>query len=105
MIPARTGHPFWMYEEMMETPAALEMVLNPDDAAREQRAGVGARIASARRVYLTGCGTAHHAAMVGAAFLRDFTNGQVDARAVQAFELAHYERPGVGPEDVLLVLR
>ncbi|MGZ3679907.1 MAG: SIS domain-containing protein [Ktedonobacterales bacterium] len=104
MIPARTGHPFWMYEEMMATPAALDMVLNPDDAAREQRAAVGARIATARRVYLTGCGTAHHAAMVGAAFLRDFTNGQVDARAVQAFELAHYERPGVGPEDVLLVL-
>ncbi len=104
MIPTRPAHPFWMYEEMMATPAALTRVLNPDDTEREQRAAVGARLAAARRVYVTGCGTAYHAALAGAAFLRDFTNGQVDARAVQAFELAHYERPGVGPEDVLLVL-
>ena len=104
MVPTRPSHPFWMYEEMMATPAALDRLLSPDDTEREQRAAVGARLAGARRVYLTGCGTAYHAALVGAAFLRDFTNGQVDARAVQAFELAHYERPGVGPEDVLLAL-
>ena len=104
MIPTRPAHPFWMYEEMMATPAALDRVLNADDTARELRAAAGARLAAARRVYLTGCGTAYHAALAGAAFLRDFTNGQVDARAVQAFELAHYERPGPGPEDVVLVL-
>lgn len=104
MVPTRPGHPFWMYEEMMATPAALDQVLSPDGTERELRAAAGARLATARKVYLTGCGTAYHAAMVGATFLRDFTNGQVDARAVQAFELAHYERPGAGPEDVVLVL-
>ncbi len=104
MVPTRTGHPFWMYDEMTAAPGALARLLRPDAAEREHRAALGARIANARRVYLTGCGTAYHAALAGASFLGDFTDGRVDARAVQAFELAHYQRTTPGPDDVLIVL-
>lgn len=104
MVPTRTNHPFWMYEELRAAPAALDRLLAPDEAESRNRAAVARRVASAARVYLTGCGTAYHAALVGAAFLRDLTGGRVDARAVQAFELAHYERPGPRTGDVLLAL-
>lgn len=104
MVPTRTGHPFWMYDEITAAPDAVARLLAPAAAEREHRAALGARIASARRVYLTGCGTAYHAALVGASFLGDFTDGRVDARAVEAFELAQYQRTTPGPADVLIVL-
>jgi glucosamine--fructose-6-phosphate aminotransferase (isomerizing) len=93
-----------MYEEITATPAALDRALNPDETERQHRAALGRRLAEARRVCFTGCGTAYHAALVGAAFLGDFTAGRVDARAAEAFELANYERATLGPEDVLVVL-
>ncbi len=104
MVPTRPAHPFWMYDELMATPEALDRALNPEETEREQRIAIGARLATARRVYFTGCGTAYHAALAGAAFVRDLTDGRVEARAVQAFELTHYERPGPGVDDVVVVL-
>jgi glucosamine--fructose-6-phosphate aminotransferase (isomerizing) len=104
MVPTRSSHPFWMYEEIRATPDALDRVLAPDEMERAHRERLAARLAAARRVYLTGCGTAYHAALVGEAFLRDMTDGRIDARAVQAFELAHYRRPAPGPDDALIVL-
>lgn len=104
MAPTRSNHPFWMYEELLATPGALESLLNPDETERRHRAALGARLSGARRVYLTGCGTAYHAALVGRSLLSDFTDGYVDARAVQAFELASYERDAPGRDDVLIVL-
>src|SRR5258706_13343953 len=56
-----------------------------------------------RRVFLTGCGTAWRAARAGAALLRDLTDGKVDARAVQAFELGNYERGVAAADDALIV--
>jgi len=93
-----------MYDELTVTPAALERALAPDAEGRDGREALAARLASAERVYLTGCGTAYHAALVGACFLREFTRGRVDARAVEAFELAHYERPGPSARDVVIGL-
>ncbi|HLZ24834.1 MAG TPA: SIS domain-containing protein [Ktedonobacterales bacterium] len=104
MVPTRSSHPFWMYEEMRETPAALDSLLTPDELERRHRAALGARLASARRVYLTGCGTAYHAALVGRSLISDFTDGNVDTRAIQAFELASYERDAPNRDDVLIVL-
>ena len=104
MVPTRSSHPFWMYEELREAPAALDSLLSPDEHARRHRAALGQRLAGARRVYLTGCGTAYHAALVGRSLLSDFTDGHIDARAVQAFELASYERDAPGRDDVLIVL-
>jgi glutamine---fructose-6-phosphate transaminase (isomerizing) len=104
MVPTRSSHPFWMYEEMHATPDALDRFFAPDETERAHHESLAARLAAARRVYLTGCGTAYHAALIGEAFLRDMTDGRVDARAVQAFELAHYTRPAPGPDDALIVL-
>lgn len=104
MVPTRSAHPFWMYDEMHATPDALDSLLIPDETARRHRAALGARLASVRRVYLTGCGTAYHAALVGRSFLSDFTDGHIDARAVQAFELASYERDAPSHDDMLVVL-
>lgn len=104
MVPTRTHHPFLMHDEMLAAPDALEQVLAPDGGERELRDALAARLVAARRVIFTGCGTALHAALAGASFLRDFTGGSVDARAIQAFELAHYESAVPGPEDVLVVL-
>ena len=105
MIPTRSGHPFWMYEELQATPDALERALAPDAAADAHRDAVAARLASCARVYLTGCGTAFHAALAGAALLRDLAGyPSLPAQAVQAFELVHYERPGPGPDDALIAL-
>jgi glutamine---fructose-6-phosphate transaminase (isomerizing) len=104
MVPTRSSHPFWMYEEIQATPDALDHLLAPDETERTRRDSLAARLAAARRVYLTGCGTAYHAALVGEAFLRDLTDGRIEARAAQAFELAHYTRPAPGPDDALIVL-
>ncbi|MBF6590162.1 MAG: SIS domain-containing protein [Ktedonobacterales bacterium] len=104
MVPTRATHPFWMFEELMATPAALDSALAPSTTEQAHRARLASRLAGARHVSLTGCGTAYHAALVGAAFLREATAGRVDAQAVQAFELAHYARPGPGAGDALIVL-
>ena len=104
MIPTRTGHPFWMHEELSATPDALARALEPDPAEVAHRDTIAHKVAGARRVYLTGCGTAYHAALAGASFLRDLTAGAVDAQAVQAFELTHYHRPGPAASDALIVL-
>jgi len=88
----------------MATPEALDRLLAPDELERTRLGEIAKRLAGARRIYLTGCGTAYHAALIGAAFLRDFTDGFIDARPIQAFELAHYERSGMRSNDVLVAL-
>lgn len=103
MVPTRVAHPFWMHDEMQATPAALDRALGDTDA-QAQRQAVATRLAGAHRVVLTGCGTAYHAALVGASFLVELGSGRIDARAVQAFELAHYTPAPLGPDDVLIVL-
>ncbi|HEX6796457.1 MAG TPA: SIS domain-containing protein [Ktedonobacterales bacterium] len=103
MVPTRAAHPFWMHDEMQATPAALDRAL-ADTEGQAQRRALAARLAEARRVVLTGCGTAYHAALAGASFLAELSGGRIDARAVQAFELAHYGQSPFGPDDALIVL-
>jgi glucosamine--fructose-6-phosphate aminotransferase (isomerizing) len=103
MVPTRDTHPFWMHDEMLATPAALDRALGDPDA-RARRQAVAERLAGARRVVLTGCGTAYHAALVGASFLRELSGGRIDAYATQAFELAHYAPVSPGSDAALIVL-
>src|SRR5713101_9990602 len=77
MVPSRSHHPFWMYEELVRAPDAVAQVLAPDEIERAHRDAIVARLIAARRVFLTGCGTALHAALAGAALLRDLTDGKV----------------------------
>jgi glucosamine 6-phosphate synthetase-like amidotransferase/phosphosugar isomerase protein len=104
MVPTRTAHPFWMFDELMASPAALDAILSASEAEQARRAEIASRLAAARTVYLTGCGTAFHAALVGAVLLREATGGRMDARAAQAFELTHYTQPAPGSQDALVVL-
>ena len=103
MVPTRAAHPFWMHDEMQATPAALDRALADTDT-QARRQALAARLAGARRVVLTGCGTAYHAALAGVSFLGELSGGRIDARAVQAFELAHYTPALPGADDVLIVL-
>jgi glucosamine 6-phosphate synthetase-like amidotransferase/phosphosugar isomerase protein len=93
-----------MFEEITATPGALEALLAPAEPEQAHRAEVASRLAGARRVYLTGCGTAYHAALVGAAMLRAAAEGRLDADAIQAFELAHYRPAELRHDDALVVL-
>lgn len=104
MVPTRTGHPYWMYDELSAAPTALEHTLAPDTDEAAHRDQIAGRLAGARQVYVTGCGTAFHAALVGAAFLAHMTHGHTRARAIEAFELTHYEEPAPGAEDAVIAL-
>lgn len=97
---SRHSHPFYMYEEIKAQPEAVQRSLT---LAAEQGAAAGQAIARARRVYLTGCGTSFHAAQVGTTFLRAFSRGGIDARAVQAFDLVTFF-PHLRPDDVVVAI-
>src|SRR5947209_919960 len=94
----RDAHPYFMYEEIREQPEAVRRSL---EIVASEGAAVAALLARARRVLVTGCGTSFHAAQCGAHFLRWFTSGQLDARAVQAYELVTYA-PALRPDDVVI---
>lgn len=96
---ARREHPFHMYEEIKAQPEAVRRSL----AAAESHSEAGAAIARARRVFVTGCGTSFHAAQVGAWLFRALSVGQIDARAVEAYELFTFE-PGLRPDDALIAV-
>jgi glucosamine 6-phosphate synthetase-like amidotransferase/phosphosugar isomerase protein len=95
---ARTRHPYFMYEEIKLQPEAVARSLS---LAEEQGAEAVQTIARGRRIFLTGCGTSFHAAQVGAWFFQYFSQGKIDARAVQAYELVTY-LPGLRPDDVVV---
>ncbi len=117
----RTGHPYFMYDEMLAQPDAARMALAADS---EQRDHITKELASTHRatdsivgpgflwpsivgqgsVWLTGCGTAHHAALTGAYWLRLLTRGIVNVRAAQAFEYAHDPLDRPRRHDALLAL-
>lgn len=94
----RDQHPYHMYDEIKSQPDAVAHSL-------ELAAGAGRDVARsltrARRVFLTGCGTSFHAALTAAWFFRSFTRGKLDARAIEAFDLATY-LPGLRPDDVVI---
>lgn len=94
----RERHPYHMYDEIKAQPEAVARSLR---LAAAHGASITRIIAGARRVFVTGCGTSFYAAQGGAWFLRSFTRGGVDARAVQAYELAQY-LPGLRPDDVVV---
>ena len=99
-IPVRAGHPYCMYDEMLAQPEATARLLA---ANNERREDIAAILVGKRRLVLTGCGTALHAAQAGDSLLRWLTAGRVDTRAVQAFELAEYG-PTLDSSTALIVL-
>ncbi len=104
----RTGHPYYMYDELHAQPQAMDAVLQDGADQREHIAKELAGTHSAAdvivgpgflapalpgrgRVWLAGCGTAYHAALTGAEWLRRLTHEVVDVVALPSFEFTHYE--------------
>lgn len=98
--PPRTGHPYYMYEEILAQPDALAHLLTADS---QQRDDLAKQLAGKTRLFLTGCGTALHAALAGEHLLRAFTDGRRGTRAFQAFEFERYG-PRVDDQTALIVL-
>ncbi len=99
-IPVRPGHPYCMYDEILAQPEATERLLSVENQQRDELAKL---LASKTRIFLTGCGTALHAALAGEYLLRWLTDGRRDIRALQAFELSEYG-PTLDSESALIVL-
>jgi glucosamine 6-phosphate synthetase-like amidotransferase/phosphosugar isomerase protein len=94
----RGKHPYHMYEEIRAQPAAVGRSL----ALAEHHAGeMKEAISTARRIYVTGCGTSFNAASVGAWFLRSLSRGAIDVHVAGALELAAYET-GLATGDLLI---
>src|SRR5947209_6917709 len=96
----RSRHPFHMYDEIRLQPEAIARSLATVDRDGHEFTEA---VRGARRVFLTGCGTSFHVALLGAYFLQAFSEGSIDARAVEAFELVGYGPPtGIG--DVVIAV-
>lgn len=96
----RSHHPYHMIEEIKLQPEAVARAIS---ITQRGSAEVVRLLAGARRIFLTGCGTSFNAACCGAWFLRGFSRGKIDARAIEAYELATYF-PGLRPDDVIVAL-
>lgn len=96
----RDNHPYHMIEEIKVQPEAVARAIS---ITQRESGDVVRILAGARRVFLTGCGTSFNAACCGAWFLRGFTRGRIDARAVESYEFATYF-PGLRPDDVIIGL-
>ena len=99
-IPVRPGHPYCMYDEILAQPAATERLLAVENKQRDELARL---LASKSRLFLTGCGTALHAALAGEYLLRWLSDGRRDARAFEAFELTEYG-PSLDSNTALIAL-
>jgi glucosamine--fructose-6-phosphate aminotransferase (isomerizing) len=86
-----------LYRTIRRQPDVLrESLLRSRPLARE----AAERLVRCRRILLTGTGTSHHAAQVGAYLLRE---AGVEATARSAFDFVHYPTP-LGPEDGVVVI-
>jgi glucosamine--fructose-6-phosphate aminotransferase (isomerizing) len=91
------GFPHFMAKEIHEQPQVARELLHLLDAS-EDVAPLLERIREARHVYLVGCGTSYHAAMLGSVYLAQLA-GQVAIPVLAPQFIAQYA-PAVGPEDV-----
>lgn len=80
------GYPHYMLKEINESPAAVR-----NTASAFSSCGKACEILSgAKRIILTGCGTAYHAALMGKRYIENFSS--VHARADFAGELRYASR-------------
>lgn len=85
----RTTHPFYMWDELMKTPDALQTVLTP--AVSEQIKLAAAKIREVDVVHLVGCGTSYFSSIAGTYALQSIAG--VRAQAHNAFEFSAYPPP------------
>lgn len=71
MVPTKGEYPHFMIKEVHEQPTVLRNILMNFDERIEHFAK---EIKKAKRVYFVGCGSAHHAAMIGSYLFAKLTN-------------------------------
>ena len=98
MLPdrIREAHPYFMHEEVLKQ---AEAVRRAAELGAEPLEELAPRLRSGRRVLLTGCGTSFYAAWAGEWILR--LAAGIETRAIQAFELAHYD-PALNASDLVI---
>ena len=91
------GFPHFMTKEIHEQPQVARELLHLLDASADVEPLVE-RMRHARHLYLVGCGTSYHAALLGSVYLAQIA-GRVAIPVLAPQFIAQYA-PAVGPEDV-----
>jgi glucosamine--fructose-6-phosphate aminotransferase (isomerizing) len=91
------GFPHFMLKEIHEQPSVARELLRLLERSPHVERMID-RIASARHLYLVGCGTSYHACMIGAIYLARLTGAP--AFPILAPQFSAQYGPAVGPEDV-----
>ena len=91
------GFPHFMAKEIHEQPQVARELLHLLDASADVGPLVE-RMREARHLYLVGCGTSYHAALLGSVYLAQVA-GRVAIPVLAPQFIAQYA-PAVGPEDV-----
>jgi glucosamine--fructose-6-phosphate aminotransferase (isomerizing) len=82
-VAEKMGYPHFMLKEIFEQPAAVRETLRSDPAALKR---LSEEMEKARGVYLVGCGTSYHAALVGKYLLSKLANLSVEAVLSSEFQ-------------------
>jgi glucosamine--fructose-6-phosphate aminotransferase (isomerizing) len=91
------GYPHFMLKEIHEQPQVARELLHLLDASTEVEPLLE-RLRDARHLYLVGCGTSYHAALLGSVYLAQLA-GRVAIPVLAPQFIAQYA-PAVGPDDV-----
>ena len=104
---AKGGYEHFMLKEIMEQPEAVRMSLGGRLDLREMRVKLGGlekvsrELVRARKVILTGCGTAWHAALVGEYLFEDLARIPTEVEYASEFR---YRNPIVDDGSVVIAL-
>ncbi len=91
------GYPHFMLKEIQEQPQVVAELVHLMEAAPHVSQMIE-RIATARHLYLVGCGTSYHACLLGSVYLARLAGRA--ASPVLAPQFIPQYGPAVGPEDV-----
>lgn len=97
------SHRHYLIKEVNEQPAIIRRIASEDV---ERRVAIEGLIENAREVWLTGCGTAYHAALFATYLWCDknlWCDKKVRTRAIFANELEHFIK-GATSQDVVIAL-
>ena len=96
----RQGHPYFMYEAIMQQPAAMEEMLAKHANSVQP---VAAELAKKRCVYIVGIGTSWHAALVAGHWFRKFAGAGPVIEVRHSFEFCSYPPPLNGDDGVIVI--
>lgn len=100
----RQGHPYFMYDAILNQPEAMAEMLERHSATTRE---VAAILATKRRLYLVGIGTSWHAALVAEHWFRHFAgaarDSAIEVQGWHSFEFCAYPPP-LGQDDAVIVI-